>query len=142
MIVRALEELGYGKCRWRVRNEDIYENLFWLDTEIDKPTEEEIQAKIAELEAAEPLRLLRIERDRLIQQTDWEIQRNTERNIDSTELITYRNALRDLPQDISANNVPSPTLSETGELLFAHWPNRYEINIENTQTANNSANTV
>jgi len=105
-------------------------------------TWQQIQAKIAELQAAEPLRLLRIERDRLLQQTDWEIQRNTERNIDSTELITYRNALRDLPQDISANNVPSPTLSETGELLFAHWPNRYEINIENTQTANNSANTV
>ena len=104
--------------------------------------EELVQTKIAELEAAEPLRLLRIERDRLLQQTDWEIQRNTERNIDSTELITYRNALRDLPQDISANNVPSPTLSETGELLFDRWPNRYEINIENTQTANNSANTV
>ena len=83
-----------------------------------------IQAKIAELEAAEPLRLLRIERDRLLQQTDWEIQRNTERNIDSTELITYRNALRDLPQDISANNVPSPTLSETGTLIFDNWPER------------------
>jgi hypothetical protein len=117
--------------------------LEWYESSNEgKPTEAEIQAKIAELEAAEPLRLLRIERDRLLQQTDWEIQRNTERNIDSTELITYRNALRDLPQDISANNVPSPTLSETGELLFAHWPNRYEINIENTQTANNSANTV
>ena len=89
-----------------------------------QPTESEIKAKIAELESAEPLRLLRIERDRLLQQTDWEIQRNTERNIDSTELITYRNALRDLPQDISANNVPSPTLSETGTLIFDNWPER------------------
>jgi len=95
----------------------------WYD-ERPKPSEEQIQAKIAELEAAEPLRLLRIERDRLLQQTDWEIQRNTERNIDSTELITYRNALRDLPQDISANNVPSPTLSETGTLIFDNWPER------------------
>jgi len=95
----------------------------WND-ERPKPSEEQIQAKIAELEAAEPLRLLRIERDRLLQQTDWEIQRNTERNIDSTELITYRNALRDLPQDISANNVPSPTLSETGTLIFDNWPER------------------
>jgi len=125
-------------AKWVLRGD----KLEWLDSIQTEPTEEQIQAKLAELEAAEPLRLLRIERDRLLQQTDWEIQRNTERNIDSTELITYRNALRDLPQDISANNVPSPTLSETGELLFAHWPNRYEINIENTQTANNSANTV
>jgi len=98
--------------------------VIWNDYERPQPTEEQIQAKIAELEAAEPLRLLRIERDRLLQQTDWEIQRNTERNIDSTELITYRNALRDLPQDISANNVPSPTLSETGTLIFDNWPER------------------
>ena len=117
-------------------------NLIWCSENVIQPSEEQIQAKIAELEAVEPLRLLRIERDRLLQQTDWEIQRNTERNIDSTELITYRNALRDLPQEISANNVSAPTLSETGALLFDHWPNRYEINIENTQTANNSANTV
>ena len=133
----ALQSLRPG-AEWVLRGNE----LKWLDSIQTEPTEEEIQAKIAELQAAEPMRLLRIERDRLLQQTDWEIQRNTERNIDSTELITYRNALRDLPQNISANNVLSPTLSETGELLFAHWPNRYEINIENTQTANNSANTV
>jgi len=90
------------------------------------PTEEEIQAKIAELEAAEPLRLLRIERDRLLQQTDWEIQRNTERNIDSTELITYRNALRDLPQEIESGNISAPTLDDQGNLIFDNWPVRGE----------------
>ena len=137
MINQALYALGINGG-WKIKNGQIAK---WYANQ-PQPSEEQIQAKIAELEAAEPMRLLRVERDRLLQQTDWEIQRNTERNIDSTELITYRNALRDLPQDISANNVPSPKLSETGELLFAHWPNRYEINIENTQTANNSANTV
>jgi len=139
-LSNALDNLRPNSV-WHISVIDGVEKIFWKNN-TEAPSEEEIQAKIAELQAAEPLRLLRIERDRLLQQTDWEIQRNTERNIDSTELITYRNALRDLPQDISANNVPSPTLSETGELLFAHWPNRYEINIENTQTANNSANTV
>lgn len=139
-IGKAIKAIS-PNSEYMIENGDI-NNIIWLSPDIPQPSAEEIQTKIAELEAAEPLRLLRIERDRLLQQTDWEIQRNTERNIDSTELITYRNALRDLPQDISANNVPSPTLSETGELLFAHWPNRYEINIENTQTANNSANTV
>jgi len=140
MNISKVLEKYYIEYSWTLKG-NSYSGLIWQDNR-PQPTEAEIQAKIAELEAAEPLRLLRIERDRLLQQTDWEIQRNTERNIDSTELITYRNALRDLPQDISANNVPSPTLSETGELLFDHWPNRYEINIENTQTANNSANTV
>ena len=103
-----------------------YETLRWDTPEIPKPTEEEIQAKIAELEAAEPLRLLRIERDRLLQQTDWEIQRNTERNIDSTELITYRNALRDLPQEIESGNISAPTLDDQGNLIFDNWPVRGE----------------
>ena len=74
----------------------------------------------------EPLRLLRIERDRLLQQTDWEIQRNTERNIDSTELITYRNALRDLPQEIESGNISAPTLDDQGNLIFDNWPVRGE----------------
>jgi len=90
------------------------------------PSWDEINAKIAELQAAEPLRLLRIERDRLLQQTDWEIQRNTERNIDSTELITYRNALRDLPQEIESGNISAPTLDDQGNLIFDNWPVRGE----------------
>ena len=101
--------------------------LEWYESSNEgKPTEAEIQAKIAELTAAEPLRLLRIERDRLLQQTDWEIQRNTERNIDSTELITYRNALRDLPQEIESGNISAPTLDDQGNLIFDNWPVRGE----------------
>jgi len=102
-----------------------YNKIKWYD-ERPQPTEEQIQAKIAELKAAEPLRLLRIERDRLLQQTDWEIQRNTERNIDSTELITYRNALRDLPQEIESGNISAPTLDDQGNLIFDNWPVRGE----------------
>jgi hypothetical protein len=106
-----------------------YSGIQWSD-ERPKPTEEEIQTKIAELNAAEPLRLLRIERDRLLQQTDWEIQRNTERNIDSTELITYRNALRDLPQEIESGNISAPTLDDQGNLIFDNWPERNLVNGE------------
>jgi hypothetical protein len=101
-----------------------YDNILWLND--DYPSKEEIQAKIAELTAAEPLRLLRLERDRLLQQTDWEIQRNIERNIDSTELITYRNALRDLPQEIESGNISAPTLDDQGNLIFDNWPVRGE----------------
>jgi hypothetical protein len=107
---------------------DDYDNILWLND--DYPSKEEIQAKIAELTAAEPLRLLRLERDRLIQQTDWEIQRNTERNIDSTELITYRNALRDLPQEIESGNISAPTLDDQGNLIFDNWPERNLVNGE------------
>ena len=120
-IIDALQAL-VPKAQFVLKN-DV--ELDWHD-ERPQPTESEIKAKIAELEAAEPLRLLRIERDRLLQQTDWEIQRNTERNIDSTELITYRNALRDLPQEIESGNISAPTLDDQGNLIFDNWPVRGE----------------
>jgi len=72
-----------------------------------------IQAKIAELQAAEPLRLLRIERDRLIQQTDWWVL--PDRTATPAQLA-YRQALRDLP----ANSTPA--LDENGNLTGVKWP--------------------
>lgn len=120
---QALLQLRPG-ARWVLKG-NSYSGLNWLD-ETEKPTEEEIQAKIAELEAAEPLKLLRIQRNQILQQSDWEVQRNQERNITDTALIEYRNALRDLPQKIEAEEIEAPTLSETGELIFEHWPVRGE----------------
>ena len=46
MIIQALQELGYGKCKWHVKNHEIYDNLFWLDTEVEKPTKEILENKI------------------------------------------------------------------------------------------------
>ena len=48
-----------------------YSGLEWLDSESTKPTETEINNKISELDNAEPMRLLRIERDTRIAETDW-----------------------------------------------------------------------
>ena len=87
--------------------------VIWNDYEKPQPSEEEIQAKIAELEAAEPLRLLRIERDRLIQQTDWRFRSDL---TPSQEWIDYCQALRDLP----ANS--EPQLDENGNLTNVNWP--------------------
>ena len=121
MIVRALTELGYGNCQWRVRNEEIYENLYWLDTNVAKPTEEEIQAKIAELQAAEPMRLLRIERKKLLQETDWIATIDYPGTVEVQEQwLDYRQALRDLP----ANS--DPQLDENGNLININWPTQPE----------------
>ena len=87
--------------------------LKWDSLNIPQPTEEEIQAKIAELEAAEPLRLLRIERDRLLQQTDWRFRIDQE---PSQAWYEYCQALRDLP----ANS--EPQLDEFGNLTNVNWP--------------------
>ena len=121
-VDKALLELVPG-TRWVLKG-NSYSGLNWLDTEIDKPSEEQIQAKIAELEAAEPLRLLRIERDNLLTQTDWEVQRNTEMGIDNTDLINYRIALRNIPQEIELGNIDAPTIDESGNLVFNSWPER------------------
>ena len=88
-------------------------NLIWCSENVIQPTEEEIQTKIAELKAAEPLRLLRIERDRLIQQTDWWVL--PDRTATPAQLA-YRQALRDLP----ANSTPE--LDENGNLTGVEWP--------------------
>jgi hypothetical protein len=77
--------------------------------------EEEIQAKIAELEAAEPLRLLRIERTRLLQESDWR-DLPSYPGTDQVEWRTYRQALRDL------TNTETPALNDNGELINVNWP--------------------
>jgi hypothetical protein len=126
MILQALSELRPNCNVEVVFNNDGSYTITRYQHEEPQPTEEEIQAKIQELEAAEPLRLLRIQRNQILQQSDWEVQRNQERNITDTALIEYRNALRDLPQKIEAEEIEAPTLSETGELVFEHWPVRGE----------------
>ena len=57
-----------------------------------------IETKITELRAAEPMRLLREERDRRIAKTDWWVLPD---RTASQEQKDYRQALRDLPQNFS-----------------------------------------
>ena len=64
------------------------------------PTEEEINAKIQKLRNAEPMRLLREERNRKLIETDWTQYRDVTLNNDS-DWQTYRQSLRDLPQNFS-----------------------------------------
>ena len=80
------------KALWVLRGSD-YSGLEWMDSDQTQPTETEINSKISSLDAAEPMRLLRIERDRRIKLTDWRA---------SSDLTladawkTYRQALRDI----------------------------------------------
>ena len=79
--------------------------------------EELVQTKIAELEAAEPLRLLRIQRNQLLQETDWTQNRDVTLANDA-EWAAYRQALRDLP------NTATPELDEYGNLTNVTWPEK------------------
>jgi len=87
--------------------------LKWDDNR-PQPTESEIQAKISELEAAEPLRLLRQQRNQLLQQSDWRMLSDYPGS-NQTEWQTYRQALRNI-------TTQTPSLDADGNLTGITWP--------------------
>ena len=117
-IPAALQKLTPG-AEWVLRG-DEYSGLEWIDGHgYDKPTAAEITAKIAELEAEEPVRLLRVERDKRLAATDWKVVKAKELGTNlSAAFKEYRQALRDLP------STATPTLDERGDLDLSSvtWP--------------------
>jgi hypothetical protein len=93
-----------------------YSGLKWVD-ERPKPTEKELMDKIAELDSAEPLKLLREERNHRLQETDWRFRSDLS---PSQEWIDYSQSLRDLP------STASPKLDEQGNLTNVTWPTKPE----------------
>ena len=87
----ALRKLRPGAF-WVLRGED-YSGLEWMDSSQTQPTETEVNSKISELDAAEPMRLLREERDKRIAKTDWRASSDLTL---SDAWKTYRQALRDI----------------------------------------------
>ena len=79
------------------------------------PTESEIDAEVTRLNNAEPMKLLREERDRRIAKTDWRASSDLTL---ASAWSTYRQALRDLPASAS------PSLDSNGDLDLTSvtWP--------------------
>ena len=94
---------------WSWAGED-YSNFIWQDSGT-APTEDEINAELTRLTNEEPMRLLRLERNKRLTACDWIITMHKElgTNIPAA-WKTYRQALRDLPA--SAN----PSVDARGEL--------------------------
>ena len=86
---------------------DDYSGFKWLESS-PAPTEAEIDAEVTRLNNAEPMRLLRVERDARLTKTDWMTLSDTATITDAWK--TYRQQLRDLPA--SAN----PKLDALGNL--------------------------
>ena len=101
---------------------DTYEGIEWSETNSQtKPTEEELNAKVAELNAAEPFNLLRQERNKRIAETDWTQLKDIDLDIiRERNWKNYRQALRDLP----ANS--NPKLDSFGKLDMSSvtWPDK------------------
>ena len=112
-ITDAIMSLKPG-AEWVLRGTE-YSGLEWQDSSQTKPTETEVNSKISELDNAEPMRLLRLERDKRIANTDWRA---------SSDLTladawkTYRQALRDLP----ASATPKLGSDYELDLTSVTWP--------------------
>ena len=111
MIIRkttALQALA-PNAEWVIRGEEIE----WLSPDIPEPSKEQIQAKLNELIAYEPMRMLKEERNKRIAATDWRFRSDL---TPSQAWIDYCQALRDLPEN------SDPQLDENGQLTNVNWP--------------------
>ena len=117
-IPAALQVLTPG-AEWVLRGGE-YSGLEWIrGNGHEQPTEEAITAKIAELDGAEAMRLLRVERDKRLAKDDWKVVKAKETGTNlSAAFKTYRQALRDLP------STATPTLNSSYELDMTSvtWP--------------------
>ena len=82
-------------AEWTVRGTEIE----WHSKDISQPSNDAINAKIDELKAAEPMRLLREERDRLIAATDWWASSDLTMSSAQTK---YRQDLRDITKSATS----------------------------------------
>ena len=94
LLAQALSNLRPGAL-WAITDD----KLEWLDTEQTQPTDAEIEAEVERLIAEQPAKEARAERDRLLTESDWVTIRATDTGDPvPTEWQTYRQALRDIPE--------------------------------------------
>ena len=114
-ITEALAALK-PNAEWHMLGTE-YSGIYWDDKIETKPTEDEVKAKLTELESAEPLRLLRIERNKRLAECDW--MANSDVTM-SSAWKTYRQSLRDLPSSAT------PKIDSLGDLDLTSvtWPTK------------------
>ena len=89
---------------------DVYGNEILID-------ENAVNTEVSNMLSKVPMRLLREERNRKLQETDWWVLPD---RIASQEQKDYRQSLRDLP------STASPELDEQGNLTNVTWPTKPE----------------
>ena len=87
----------------------------WSDNSVAKPSNSAITAELTRLNNAEPMRLLRLERDEKLAETDWWAVSDLTM---SNDRKTYRQALRDLPASAD------PKLDSDNFLTNVTWPTK------------------
>ena len=90
--------------------------LKWNDTREEAPTQEQIINEILKLTKLLPMKILRRERDILLKQSDVYGLQDFPEGETKQAWKTYRQALRDLPQN------QTPTLDDNNELMNVTFP--------------------
>ena len=119
-MIDAIYALRPGVKGFAIKGDD-YSGLEWKNDTHTKPTEEEINQKIAELNVGAAHKALRDERNRRLAETDWTQLKDVDLDtIRERNWKNYRQALRDLP---SKSN---PKLDSRGSLDVSSvtWPTK------------------
>ena len=119
-MIDAIYALRPGVKGFTIKGND-YSGLEWKNDTHTKPTEEEINQKIAELNVGVAQKALRDERNRRLAETDWTQLKDVDLDIiRERDWNNYRQALRDLP---SKSN---PKLDSRGNLDISSvtWPTK------------------
>jgi len=126
-VMSAFESLRPG-VSFQVEEPYGYANISILDaphkvgvdtSSLSIPTETEINNKITELDAAEPMILLREERDKRLLESDW-TQNPDVPDATKTKWQAYRQSLRDLP----STSDPKLNSGYHLDLTSVTWPTK------------------
>ena len=122
-ISQALTSLGIKEwvLRGEPTNEEEFNQMFRKVTGADAKdwgvTYAQLAGEKTLLQSREPMRLLRVERDRLLAETDWTALGDVTM---SSAMKTYRQALRDLP----ANSDPKLASDGTLDMSSVTFPTK------------------
>lgn len=122
-VSSAISRLRPG-CAWWMEEESL-ENLHWEESNtVDPPTQEEIDAEI-EIITQEFIEFnLRRQRDILLYETDWIVTKYAELGQPvPDEWKTYRQALRDITQNIDGLVIDPEEICMVGNVNWPQKPN-------------------
>ena len=99
-VIDALNVLTPG-AEWNITDEYNYNTLEWLSTDIAKPTEQEVNDEIIQLDLAAPFAACKAQATKLLYDTDWttiaDVADPTKSQpylLNQTDFTAYRSSLR------------------------------------------------
>jgi hypothetical protein len=101
-VIDALRVLTPG-AQWSIIDKYDYNTLEWFSTDIAKPTEQEVNEEIINLDLAAPFAACKAQATKLLYETDWttivDVADPTKSSpclLNQADFVTYRSALRKL----------------------------------------------